>query len=60
MQGIDMRLMLKRFLDECEACDDYYRLHVEMLREEGTLLTNAQVEAILIELNNQHQGHDVQ
>jgi hypothetical protein len=61
MQDIDERQLLRRFLDACPTCHAHFLENVgTILDPETEALTNEQVEAILISLNDLHQKHSEQ
>lgn len=49
--------LLMNLIDECPKCYRYFLENVPMIVDEGDALTEAQSEAILIDLTKRHKKH---
>ena len=56
MQGIDVGLLLRRFLDECDKCRQHFDENVALICDGP--LSEEQVEAVIIMLNEKHGEHE--
>lgn len=52
-----MRELLKNLLFECQDCASIYYDNVALIAEENAVLTDDQIEAVLVELSKKHKQH---
>lgn len=56
MRDIDSLTVLKGMIDECDACSTYLFENAALIADEGWL-TDEQIEAIIVVLNDYHRKH---
>jgi hypothetical protein len=59
MPGINVHVMLKHQLDECPKCCKYFMENVGTIVGETAILTEEQVESLIVMLNDYHQKFHV-